>query len=580
MNKYFIVPILVLGTLFFLLTTNFKLLSDDNEGKSNVIIVPIDSLKSHDVYNDYRPNLVIPPYVYYPPTTDNPLIYTNVNVSNNPPSPHNEPSVKISHKNPNRVVAAWRDFRINYNPAYRRVGYSYSTNGGTTWSTSALLDSTLLGGGLLRNSDASVTTDTAGNFYITTIALNNTNGANTLAIYKSTDGGVTFPIGQILAQGSSEDKEMVTTDLSPNSPYKNNIYISWSRLSLSPDIRLIRSTNAGVNWSAPVNVASSSTNGQGSDPAVGANGEVYVAWVNYSYTTQYFNKSTDGGLTFGTPQIIATGTAPNIPFSQTGPTTFPSIACDISGGPRNGYVYVTWCDGRNGDADVFLARSTDNGTTWSSPIRVNNDPQSNGKCQAWPWIAVNGQGLISIVFYDTRNTPSNNIIEAWLARSSDGGTTFTNEVMSSQQSPTNQPNSDVRFGDYIGVDFWGNRIVPVWTDERSGGFDQEIYSAVIDITVGVKPAANEIPMGFNLEQNFPNPFNPSTNIKFELPKASFVKLVIFDALGREMESLVNQEMNAGSHSITWDASKYTSGVYFYKLTAGDFTDTKKMMLLK
>jgi hypothetical protein len=577
MKNYLLLPILVLEMSLFLLITNFKFQSS---GSDNNSIAPIDSLKSHDVYNDYRPNLVIPPYVYYPPTPDNPLIYNNVNISNNPPFPHNEPSVKISHKNPNRVVAAWRDFRISYNPAFRRVGYSYSSDGGATWSVSKLIDSTLLGGSLLRNSDASVTTDTAGNFYITTIALNNANSANTLAIFKSTDGGVTFPIGQALAQGYTEDKEMVTTDLAPNSPYRNNIYISWSRLSLSPDIRLIRSTNAGVNWSTPVNVSSSSTNGQGSDPAVGSNGEVYVTWVSYSYTTQYFNKSTNGGVSFGTPQIIASGPAPNIPFSQTGPTTFPSIAVDISGGARNGYVYVTWCDGRNGDADVFFMRSTDQGSTWSTPLRVNNDPVSNGKCQAWPWIAVNDQGLISILFYDTRNTPANNIIEAWLAFSSDGGATFSNEVLSSQQSPTNQPNNDVRFGDYIGVDFWGNNIVPVWTDERSGGYNQEIYTAVIDITTGIKPVAEQIPAGFKLEQNYPNPFNPTTKISYELPSTNHVKLAVFDVLGKEVAVLVNENQQAGRHWVEWDASNYPSGVYFYKLTSGSFTETKKMMLVK
>lgn len=582
--KNYIIPVLILGTLFYFLSANFRIQPDENGSK--LVTGPADSLKSHDVYNDYRPNLVTPPYVYYPPTLDNPLLFTNVDVSGNP-APQNEPSVKISRKNPNRVVAAWRDFRINFNPAYRRVGYSYSSDGGTTWSASALLDSVVLGGGLLRNSDASVTVDTAGNFYITTIALNNTNGNTTLAIYKSTDGGITFPAAQILAQGSSEDKEMITTDLAPGSPFKNNIYISWSRLNLSPDIRLIRSTNGGVNWSTPANVSSTATNGQGSDPATGPNGNVYVTWVNFNYTTQYFNKSTDGGLTFGTPQIVATGTQASIPFSQSGPTTFPSIACDVSGGPRNGYVYITWCDGRNGDADVFLARSTDNGTTWSAPIRVNNDPMSNGKCQAWPWIAVNNQGLIAVLFYDTRNTPNNTIIEAWLARSSDGGATFTNEVLSSQQSPTSVPNSDVRFGDYINVDFWGNRIVPVWTDERSGGFDQEIYSAVIDITVGV-PAANQVPNSFNLAQNYPNPFNPSTTIKFSLPKSSFASLKIYDMLGREVSTLISGELEAGDHEIKWNASNYPSGVYFYKLAAGDpstssgqgYTDTKKMILAK
>lgn len=495
MKKNLLLPLLVLATLVFLITTNFRFEGSDDQTKRTGTIFPLDSnrwSRPHDVYNDYRPNLVIPPYIYYPPTNDNPLLFTNVNISNNAPAPQNEPSVKISRKNPNRVVAAWRDFRINFNPAFRRVGYSYSTDAGATWSVSALLDSTLLGGGLLRNSDPSVATDTAGNFYITTIALDNSNGSNTLAIYKSTDGGVTFPIALPLALGSSEDKEMITCDNVTGSPFRNNLYISWSRLALSPDIRLIRSTNGGLNWSTPVNVSSSATDGQGSDPAVGVNGELYVTWIGgFTSDVQYFNKSTDGGLTFGTPVQVASGPVPVIPWSQSGGTTFPSIATDISGGPRNGYIYITWCDGTNGDCDVFLSRSTDHGATWSSRVRVNNDGIGNGKVQAWPWIAVNNDGSIAINFFDTRNTPNNNTIEAWIARSNDGGLTFTNDVMSSQQSPTATPNSDVRYGDYIGVDYWNGKIVPVWTDERAGGFDMDIYTAVITTV----QAAHDIAVG-------------------------------------------------------------------------------------
>jgi hypothetical protein len=583
MKKSLIIPILVLEMMFFLVLTNFKFQSDEQQSEKTGAGFMKDSTwlhHSHDVFNDYRPNLVTPPYVYYPPAPDNLLVFTNVDITNNT-APQNEPSVRISRKDPNRVVAAWRDFRIGTNPAVRRVGYSYSTNGGTTWATTALIDSMLLGGGLLRNSDASVTSDTAGNFYITTIGLNNSNGNDVLAIFKSTDGGVTFPSGQVLASGASEDKEMVTCDNVPGSPFKNNIYISWSRLALSPDIRLIRSTNGGQTWSTPANVSSSATDGQGSDPAVGVNGEVYVVWNGgFGVDVQEFNKSTDGGLTFGTSVAVASGPSPNVPFSQSGFTAFPSIACDVSGGPRNGYIYVSWCDNRNADADVFISRSTDHGSTWSSALRVNNDQLGNGKCQAWPWIAVNNQGLISIVFYDTRNTPSNNIIEAWLARSSDGGLTFTNEVLSSQQSPTNEPNSDVRFGDYIGNDFWTNKIVPVWTDERAGGFDMEIYTASIDITTGINPVVNTIPSQYELRQNYPNPFNPSTKISFSLLKKSNIELSIFDINGQLVSKVYEGEMNAGEHSITWDGSKVSSGIYFYRLITNGFTETKKMMLIK
>jgi hypothetical protein len=226
-----------------------------------------------------------------------------------------------------------------------------------------------------------------------------------------------------------------------------------------------------------------------------------------------------------------------------------------------------------------LRSSTDHGTTWGSIVRVNNDALSNGKCQAWPWIAVNSTGVISIVFYDTRNTPSNSIIEAWLARSYDGGATFSNEVLSSQQSPTNQPNSDVRFGDYIGVDYWANKVVPVWTDERAGGYDMDIYTAAIDLT-GIQPAANKTPDRFELNQNYPNPFNPITTINFSLPLLSKINLSVFNLNGQLVSTIYEGEMAAGNHSVTWDGSGVSSGVYFYRLVSGSFTDTKKMILVK
>jgi hypothetical protein len=84
----------------------------------------------------------------------------------------------------------------------------------------------------------------------------------------------------------------------------------------------------------------------------------------------------------------------------------------------------------------------------------------------------------------------------------------------------------------------------------------------------------------NLSQNYPNPFNPSTTINYQVPSAGQVKLVVFDALGRQVSSLVNEFQNAGSHSIVFNANNLSSGIYLYRLTAGSVTLTKKMQLLK
>ena len=88
------------------------------------------------------------------------------------------------------------------------------------------------------------------------------------------------------------------------------------------------------------------------------------------------------------------------------------------------------------------------------------------------------------------------------------------------------------------------------------------------------------PLRFNLEQNFPNPFNPSTTIKFELPRASQVNLSVYDILGREVSLLVNGKREAGVHEVKFDGSNLASGVYFYRLQAGDFVQTRPVLLLK
>jgi hypothetical protein len=90
----------------------------------------------------------------------------------------------------------------------------------------------------------------------------------------------------------------------------------------------------------------------------------------------------------------------------------------------------------------------------------------------------------------------------------------------------------------------------------------------------------EIPQQFALGQNFPNPFNPSTTIPFELPQKSAVRLTIFTALGQQVDQLVNGDMEAGYHEMQFDGSELSSGMYFYRLSAGDFVETRTFLLLR
>lgn len=81
-------------------------------------------------------------------------------------------------------------------------------------------------------------------------------------------------------------------------------------------------------------------------------------------------------------------------------------------------------------------------------------------------------------------------------------------------------------------------------------------------------------------QNYPNPFNPTTRIKFAIQKTGIVKIIVYDILGKQIEMIVNEELRAGIHETQWNASKYSSGVYFYKLQSGDYTETRRMTLIK
>ena len=108
----------------------------------------------------------------------------------------------------------------------------------------------------------------------------------------------------------------------------------------------------------------------------------------------------------------------------------------------------------------------------------------------------------------------------------------------------------------------------------------ELDDVYVGPPVSVSQIGTNVPDKFTLHQNYPNPFNPVTNIKFEIAKSSSVKLIVYDALGKEVSQLANEYKNPGVYEVKFDASRLSSGVYYYKLIAGDFIETRKMMVLK
>lgn len=112
------------------------------------------------------------------------------------------------------------------------------------------------------------------------------------------------------------------------------------------------------------------------------------------------------------------------------------------------------------------------------------------------------------------------------------------------------------------------------------GIGIAFYTLRYSKIVGIQPISTEIPSSFALKQNYPNPFNPSTAIRFDIPKSTYVKIAVYDVMGQEVSVLANENVSAGKYELKWNASGYSSGIYFYTLTAGDFRETKKMILAK
>ena len=102
----------------------------------------------------------------------------------------------------------------------------------------------------------------------------------------------------------------------------------------------------------------------------------------------------------------------------------------------------------------------------------------------------------------------------------------------------------------------------------------------LDGFTGINPVTNEIPTVYKLYNNYPNPFNPATTIKYDVPENSYVSITVFDILGKEMNKLVNRQMQPGRYEVVWEAGNFASGTYFYKFESGSFTDIKKMVLVK
>jgi len=390
-----------------------------------------------------------------------------------------EVSIAINPKNPDNMIAA--SFQTGHPPKPRAGSYHYVTfDGGKTWKTVMTPNPT----NLVQGDDV-IAFSSDGVAYHVHLSFDGIRLArpvraeNGMIINVSKDGGNTWSdgtaaINHINTVNPFEDKPGLVVDNAPASQSKGNVYLAWTRFdvygSANPEHRsqiyFTRSTDQGQTFSMPFRISDtggdcldSDNTVEGAVPAVGPKGEVYIVWAGPLGLV--FDKSLDGGLSFGKDKVIG-----DIPggwdFSIEGlgrANGMPVTGVDLSNGPNKGTLYVNWVDARNGDPDVFVMSSANGGDTWSSPVRVNDDPIKNGKVQFFTWMAVDPtDGSVNIVFYDRRDTPGTQT-GLTLARSVDGGRSFVNHKI---DLPPFAINSRVFFGDYSSISAYDGRVVPVF----------------------------------------------------------------------------------------------------------------------
>ena len=484
-----------------------------------------------------------------------------------------EPSIAIDPANPRRIIAG-----------ANLQSYFYSNDGGSTW-----------GNGILNSSingvwgDPCLVVDTLGYYYYFHLS-NPPAGCwiDRIVCQRSTDGGITWNDGSAfgLNGNKQQDKEWAVVDRATN-----NIYVTWTEFdnigSLNPAdssrILFARSTDQGLTWSEPKrlskqagNCSDSDSTVEGAVPAIGPEGQVYVAWAGPSGIM--FDRSSYRGNTWLFNDIFVSDVPGGWDFSIPGISRcngMPVTCCDISNGPHRGTIYVNWSDQRNGetDTDIWLSRSTDGGGSWCAPIRVNNDPA--GKQQFFTWMTVDqSTGYLWFVFYDRRNYMDIST-DVYIALSRDGGETFSNFKIS--ESPF-IPSSFVFFGDYTNISAHNNIVRPIWT--RLHNNELSVWTALIDsVTLDVPYLS---PVFVSEEENFPNPFSDQTWYAFKLHRRSLVNLEVIDLFGRKVASILNNQwLDPGKFIRQFDpaVNNLPSGVYYFRLKTGDQENFRKMVYL-
>ena len=449
-------------------------------------------------------------------TTSSVTSGSNVDVSNEC-GPQSETYITLNTSNSRQLAGGSNEI---FRDPMR--GYA-SSDGGASWSGVDLpLPQGLGSGGQRFGSDPTLAFDSKGNLYYGYIVVffsksfGGINGTE-MAVAKSTDGGKTYPSVTYFEFSGGEnhfnDKPMITTDVNRGSPFKNNVYIAWDAASggsTGGGIRVATSSDGGATFTTTrADDPKGPGRSIGAVPFVGPNGELYVAWNDYAQNTIEFNRSFDGGQTWGAQSTLATK---SIPFDIGIPAEFFRRAliypaCDVDRSSSHpGRLVCSWTDLASNrtttDTDIFTSYSDDKGSTWSGP-RSATDQFAVPVDRFNQWLSIDPtNGVVNVSFYDTRNdtTGSRYMTDTYLSRSSDGAVSYGANVRVSTASSnehdcnTVYPCSSINYGnqqgDYEGVVAFGGIAYPIWTDSRRNtdtskgcarGLMEEVFTANVKV---------------------------------------------------------------------------------------------------
>ena len=419
----------------------------------------------------------------------------------------NEEQIWISPTDSTVVIAVWRDFRLGY----RQLGIGKEFLP-TLWMDSLISPSMQV---FSWQSDPTLTVDRDGNFYISMLDFQpgDHNDSSHISFIKSTDDGVSWtgPYTVVDTVGPYfEDKQFITTDMTTG-PYSGNVYVAWARFPNPTRMMFARSTDGALTFEDTVVIGpvldeqtcgyGELGGGQFANPLVGSDGSVYVHWIGLdvdsgtcdAYHSLKMVKSTDGGVSFTEPEVIRR-TAGNWDQIDGDVDVYnqPTSAADISGGLFDGNLYVVYANRSDyHEFNIEFIRSTDNGATWTEPYYINDDVTGPTAIhdQFHPWMVINSQGTLAIIFYDQRRDPNHIMFDAYAAYSFDGGESFTtnHRISQFQVDPSalestrdNQPNPEMdpladrtpRAGliaEYIGISTYNDYVQAAWTANGLGG---------------------------------------------------------------------------------------------------------------